>query len=101
MARMMPAYCPDDAAPGERALYAALASAPETDHWIVLHSVAISAHVRQVQGETDFVVIVPNHGVLIIEVKSHKSIERLSDGRWRLGTQAPTARGPFQQASEA
>lgn len=34
-------------------------------------------------------------------VKSHKSVERLPDGRWKLGTQAPTTRGPFQQANEA
>src|SRR5258708_23654746 len=98
---MMPPYCPEEAPPGERALFNALASSPETDRWIVLHSLAIASHVRQVKGEADFVVIVPDHGVLVVEVKSHPSIERLSDGRWKLGTQAPTSRGPFQQASEA
>jgi hypothetical protein len=101
MARMMPAYCPEDVPPGERALYAALASSPDTDHWIVLHSLGIATHVRQVEGEADFVVIVPNRGVLVIEVKSHQSVERLPDGRWKLGVQSPTNRGPFQQASEA
>jgi Nuclease-related domain/UvrD-like helicase C-terminal domain/AAA domain len=98
---MMPPYCPEEAPPGERALFNALASSPETDRWIVLHSLAIASHVRQVKGEADFVVIVPDHGVLVVEVKSHPSIERLPDGRWKLGTQAPTSRGPFQQANEA
>jgi Nuclease-related domain/UvrD-like helicase C-terminal domain/AAA domain len=98
---MMPPYCPEEAPPGERALFNALASSPETDRWIVLHSLAIASHVRQVKGEADFVVIVPDHGVLVVEVKSHTSIERLPDGRWKLGTQAPTSRGPFQQANEA
>ncbi len=98
---MMPPYCPEKAPPGERALFDALANSPETGRWIVLHSLAIASHVRQVKGEADFVVIVPDHGVLVIEVKSHKSVERLPDGRWKLGTQAPTTRGPFQQANEA
>ena len=101
MARMMPAYCPDNAPPGERALYDALATDPSTDGWIVLHSLAIAEHVRQVEGEADFVVIVPTRGVLVIEVKSHRSVDILDDGSWRLGTNAPTARTPFQQAQEA
>ncbi|WP_258349528.1 nuclease-related domain-containing DEAD/DEAH box helicase [Saccharopolyspora gregorii] len=98
---MMPPYCPEDAPPGESAVFEALATSPETGDWIVLHSLAIASHVRQVQGEADFVVVVPNHGVLVIEVKSHSSVKRLPDGRWKLGSQAPTSRGPFQQVNEA
>jgi hypothetical protein len=98
---MMPPYCAEDAPPGEHALFEALAGHPETEGWIVLHSLAIAEHVRQVQGEADFVVIVPGHGILVIEVKSHRSVQRLGDGSWRLGSQPPTGRSPFQQASEA
>lgn len=101
MARMMPPYCPQSAPPGEKQLYAALAESAETDNWIVLHSLGIADHVRQVEGETDFVVIAPGLGVAVIEVKSHSSIARLADGTWRLGSHRPTARGPFQQAQEA
>lgn len=101
MARMMPAFCPLSAPPGEKAIYEALQKNTETSDWIVLHSLGIADHTRQVEGEADFVVIVPNKGVLVIEVKSHLSIDRQADGTWRLGNQAPTARGPFQQASEA
>lgn len=101
MARMMPPYCPVGAPPGEQALFRALACSEETDGWIVLHSLAIASHVRQVEGEADFVVIVPGKGILVIEVKSHATVERLPDGRWKLGNQAPTGCGPFQQASEA
>lgn len=97
----MPAFCPDDAPPGEKAVYARLRDSEETDEWLVLHSLGIADHVRQVEGEADFVVIVPGAGILVIEVKSHQSIDRRSDGTWRLGNDAPTARGPFQQASEA
>lgn len=98
---MMPPYCPDNAPPGELALFNALSTTPETDAWIVLHSLAIASHVRQVEGEADFVVIVPDHGIVVVEVKSHSLIERLDDGRWKLGNHAPTSRSPFQQASEA
>lgn len=98
---MIPAYCPDHAPPGEKAVYAALQGSTDTSAWIVLHSLGIADHVRQVEGEADFVVVVPNAGILVIEVKSHLSINRRSDGSWKLGNNAPTTRGPFQQASEA
>jgi hypothetical protein len=97
---MMPPYCPASAPPGERALFEALASHAATNDWIVLHSLCLATHVRQVQGEVDFVVIVPDRGVAVIEVKSHLSVDRLADGRWKLGSQAPTSRSPFQQASD-
>lgn len=98
---MMPAYCPDDAPPGEKAVYAELQRNHDTSDWIVLHSLGIADHIRQVEGEADFVVIIPDTGILVIEVKSHLSIDRRSDGTWKLGNDAPTSRGPFQQASEA
>lgn len=97
---MMPPYCPQAAPPGEKALYAALAEGPDAGDWIVLHSLGIVDHVRQVEGEADFIVIVPDTGVLIVEVKSHLSVSRLDDGRWQLGSQRPTARSPFQQAGD-
>lgn len=98
---MMPAFCPSDAPPGEKVIYAALLESGDTNDWIVLHSLGIADHVRQVEGEADFVVIVPDAGILVIEVKSHLSIDRRNDGSWKLGNDAPTTRGPFQQASEA
>lgn len=101
MARMMPPVILDGAPPGEKAVFRALAAAAGTDDWIVLHSLGIADHVRQVEGEADFVVLVPRVGVLVVEVKSHQSVRYLDDGRWQLGSQAPTARGPFQQAKEA
>lgn len=98
---MMPAFCPDDAPPGEKAVYVALRDSVGTEEWLVLHSLGIADHVRQVEGEADFVVLVPDTGILVIEVKSHQSIDRRPDGTWKLGNDAPTVRGPFQQANEA
>lgn len=97
----MPPFCSADAPPGEVELFDALATSSGTDGWIVLHSLGIANHERLVEGEADFVVLVPEHGVLVLEVKSHLSIERFDSGLWKLGQQAPTGRSPFKQASEA
>lgn len=98
---MMPNYCSEDAPPGEKAIFSALASDPITEDWIVLHSLGIADHMRQVEGEADFVVVVPGGGILVIEVKSHQAVAVLADGRWQLGNHPPTARGPVKQADEA
>jgi Nuclease-related domain/UvrD-like helicase C-terminal domain/AAA domain len=97
---MIPPMISSDAPPGERQVFERLASDPLTDDWITLHSLALAQHVRQTQGEADFVVIVPEHGVAVIEVKSHTKVARLPDGQWQLGSHPPTGRGPFQQANE-
>ena len=98
---MIPPVISPDAPPGERQVFQRLASDPQTIDWVVLHSLGLAQHVRQTQGEADFVVVVPRHGIAVIEVKSHKHISRDPDGRWRLGNHRPTIRGPFQQADEA
>ncbi len=100
MARMIPPLFPDGSPPGEQSVYRALANDSSTDDWIVLHSLNIAEHVRNPEGEADFVVIAPELGVLVIEVKSHDHFT-FENGLWRLGSQQPTSRGPFKQASEA
>jgi hypothetical protein len=100
MARMIPAYLPVDAPPGEKQLYKALAESSATEDWIVLHSLGIADHEEKPEGEADFVVIVPHEGVLIIEVKSHLDVH-FRDGVWHLGDGKPDERGPVKQASQA
>jgi hypothetical protein len=97
---MIPAYFPEDAPPGEKMLYRALAQSKDTDGWIVLHTLGIADHVKNPEGEADFVVIAPNLGVLVIEVKSHDYVH-FEDGVWHLGNQKPDTRGPIKQASQA
>jgi hypothetical protein len=98
---MIPPLIRDDAAPGERLVFQRLASDPATEAWTVLHSQDLAAHVRQVQGEADFVAIVPSKGVAVIEVKSTSRVARREDGLWLLGSLPPTSRSPFRQADEA
>jgi hypothetical protein len=86
---------------GEREVFRRLASESGTDGWIVLHSLDIAKHRRQVSGEVDFVVIVPGLGVLCLEVKGCRSVRR-HGGAWYYGTDGqPDYRGPFKQVSGA
>ncbi|OKK07661.1 hypothetical protein AMK26_00765 [Streptomyces sp. CB03234] len=102
MARMIPpAYDPQTTSPGEREVFERLRDDPDTEGWIVLHSLGIAAHPRQIQGEADFVVLVPGSGIVCLEVKSHTSVSRLADGKWQFGRHQPEIRGPFRQADEA
>ncbi|MEU6485965.1 NERD domain-containing protein/DEAD/DEAH box helicase [Streptomyces sp. NPDC046887] len=96
-----PSFDPETTSPGEREVFERLRDDPATEGWIALHSLGIARHPRQIQGEADFVVIVPGRGIVCLEVKSHLSVARLADGRWALGRQRPEARGPFKQADEA
>ena len=98
---MIPTVCSADSPPGELELFRRLKDDPDTEGWIVLHSLDLARHVEQVAGEADFVVIVPGEGVLVIEVKSHLSV-RVDDEGWHLGRSLkPEERGPFKQASTA
>lgn len=99
--RIIPARPSIEAPPGEIALFEAFAAAEGTDDWIAIYSLRLAEHPRQQRGETDFVVVVPSEGVAVIEVKSHKSVERGRDGSWKLGRSKPTTRSPFQQADDA
>ena len=62
---MIPPMISADAPPGERQVFERLASDPEADEWVVLHSLALADHVRQAQGEADFVIIIPGLGVAV------------------------------------
>jgi RecA/RadA recombinase len=101
MAVMVPAGIAGDVSPGERDIFRRLKNATDIEGWIVLHSLDIARHRRQVSGEIDFVIIIPELGVLCLEVKACRSLRRES-GSWYYGRETkPDRRGPFKQASEA
>jgi hypothetical protein len=102
MPRILPAdiydACPS---PGEREIFFRLKNSPGIDDWVVLHSLDLALHVRQISGEADFVILVPHLGILCIEVKACTRLRRNDQGWWYGNDQSPNARGPFRQASEA
>ncbi len=103
MARMYPPYLPEDVrSPGEKAVFYKLRDDPDTEDWIVLHSLFVADHPKRISGEIDFVVIVPGSGVLCLEVKAGK-VARIN-GKWNYGEGAgikASGTGPFRQASDA
>lgn len=102
MARMIPPTIPAScSSPGEQEIFAKLKQDDATRDWIVLHSLDIAEHLRQVSGEADFVIVVPGLGVLCLEVKACRSLMR-KDGLWYYGNDPKgDPRGPFKQSAEA
>lgn len=49
---------------GEIEIFNRLQSDPDTKDWIVLHSLDMAEHRSQISGEIDFVVIIPDKGIL-------------------------------------
>jgi hypothetical protein len=102
MARMIPPVFSDSTkSDGERQLFMQLRDDPETKDWTVLHSFDLANHRSQISGEIDFVIVVPELGVLCLEVKACHSL-KIEEGSWRYGKSDKwDERGPFKQASEA
>ena len=101
MARMIPPTIdPNVPSPGEREVFIRLRDDPSAKDWTVLHSLELARHVRHVQGEVDFVILVPGLGVLCLEVKAHREI-RVENGQWLFGAKREKGRSPFKQSSEA
>ena len=101
MARMVPntplAEIPYD---GERDVFRYLRDSPDTNDWVVLHSLHIASHVNQVEGEADFVAIIPSEGIVIIEVKGHRQI-KIHEGQWWFGSNPQkSSTSPIKQAAD-
>ncbi|MEI9908000.1 MAG: nuclease-related domain-containing protein [Actinomycetota bacterium] len=80
MAKMYPNYCIAES-PGERKLFTYLQESSKTENWVALHSLHVARHISKTKGEADFVVLIPNVGIVVIEVKSHQEI-RVKQGSW-------------------
>jgi len=92
MARLIPAFVDETTPPGEREVFQMLAAGP--DNWTIVHSLDLAPWNRRRRTEIDFVAVVPDSGILCIEVKSHRDIS-FENGRWHPVT---ITRSPFKQA---
>lgn len=102
MAIMIPDRISEDSSPGERDLFLRLKKSTDTEDWVVLHSLDVAKHRRQISGEIDMIVVVPGLGVLCLEVKACQRLSRNDRGDWFYGSNPkPDYRGPFKQASSA
>lgn len=94
MARLIPAFMDEHTPPGERDVFNMLSAG--IDEWVVLHSLDLAPWNRGLRTEIDFVAIVPDLGILCIEVKSHHSIT--FDGNY--WSPPEIRRSPFKQAAD-
>lgn len=94
MARLVPTVVDHRCPPGEKAVFQLLASANED--WAAVHSLELAPWNRGLRTEIDFLVIIPDVGLLCIEVKSHHNIRFVND-QWYPGS---ISRSPFSQAAD-
>lgn len=95
MSRMRPAFVDEHTSPGEREVFHRLAQI--SGDWAVIHSLDVAPSNNNKRTEIDFLVVIPELGLLCIEVKSQERIE--FDGeRWFPDS---IKRSPFKQAEDA
>lgn len=105
MARVYPPLLdPDTTSSAERALYEAFLN-ELSDDWVVLHSVkwiANDDYRKPQDGESDFIVAHPKHGILVVEVKGGQIRFDAHTGRFssidRFGNDHDI-KDPFEQAA--
>lgn len=103
MARMIPTVIsPEVKSNAEKKIFEWLRDDPETEGWVVLHSLGIANHRTVLYGEIDFFVIAPKLGVFALEVKGGRV--RRDNGVWyftdKYNKTSSKKRGPFEQANE-
>jgi hypothetical protein len=70
MVKMIPAtYDDEKTSIGEKMVFNALRQIEGRPSWIVIHSLKQARSVRRLESETDFVILAPGKGILLIEVK--------------------------------
>ena len=103
MAKMIPAHISEETkSSAERKLFRLLKEMPGTEDWCVMHSVAIARHPTQSQGEGDFVIIAPELGTFVLEVKGGRI--SYQDGNWYSTDRddiVHTIKDPQNEANEA
>ena len=87
--------------PGEYKLYEMFKKFQDSQkkNWLVYHSLEITKHVRQKNGQADFVIVIPEKGVIVVEVKHSSEVKR-ENGIWYLSGLEPSTKSPFTQARE-
>lgn len=99
---MIPPVIPKEGiSPGEVQVFEWLRVAPGTEEWIVFHSYDLPKGNAGRRHEVDFIIMIPNLGIAIVEVKGHKSANLDTKGRWRLGSEPFPSKSPVQQVLDA
>ena len=103
MATMIPPqYDAKTRSNAEKRIFDLLKNDPDTESWIALHSLGLSARADKPYGEIDFVVIIPGGGIICLEIKGGGI--SCANGIWattdKHGQVHTMTRSPFMQARE-
>ena len=103
MATMIPAAVPEKTPASERLIFDRLRLDPDTNDWIVLHSVGLAKTNRGPYGEIDFVILIPGKGIVCLEVKG--GLVSCNNGIWttvnrKEGVTKKLKISPYMQARE-
>src|SRR5713226_5644029 len=99
MASMHPAVIVFDRSEGERKVFTALERALPNSYHVLHHVPLLNIGQRAVDDEIDFVVVHPQAGILVLEVKGGLVKYDPGSGRWY--SQSSPIRDPFDQATDA
>jgi len=104
MAKILPPYIDKNCkSTGERMIFEIFKNTPCTKDWIVLHSLNLSQHTVRLYGEIDFLILIPNAGIFVMEVKGGDV--KCIDGVWHFTNRFKVTNtsnvGPFNQARDA
>ena len=97
---MIPARPRQDANVSEKATFMALEGITDRPSWAVIHSLSLTDNLYTIAGESDFVVLVPGKGIVVIETKAPKYVE-YKDGEWYLDRTPKPNKSPIDQLNKA
>lgn len=104
MPKMIPKRIdPKNPSLGEIEFFKRISQEEDIPDWTILHSLNIAPnhHQTRIMGEIDFLVIIPNLGMIAIEIKAHREI-KVEDGVWFLGkSDRGGSRSPFIQIKDS
>jgi Nuclease-related domain/UvrD-like helicase C-terminal domain/PhoH-like protein len=103
MAKLIPPYIDKGCkSTGEKMLFEIFKNNAFTKDWIILHSLNLSQHTVRLYGEIDFLILIPQCGIFVMEVKAGDV--KCIDGVWyftdRFGN-INKNKSPFNQARDA
>lgn len=104
MAKLVPPYLDKSCkSSGEKLIFEIFKNNDFTKDWIILHSLNLSQHTVRLYGEIDFLILIPNGGIFVLEVKGGDV--KCTDGVWQFTDKFKNTFssniGPFNQARDA
>lgn len=103
MARLLPPYIERNyKSSAEKNLFDIFRRSSFAKDWIVLHSLNLAQHSKQLYGEIDFLILIPNGGIYVMEVKGGDV--KCVDGVWHFTDRHGNSnqnKSPFNQARDA